>query len=184
MENEKVFLKQLKLGNRIAFNELVAVCQKRVLNICFRFLLNREDAEDISQEVFVEVYHSIKNFREDSKLSTWVYRIAVTKSLDELKRRSRKKRITSIGKTLGIEKIALWMTGNDRPDRSFEEQENFDQLLKALNRLHESQRIALTLSKIEGYSNTEIAEIMQTSLTAVDSLIYRAKQNLKTFLNY
>lgn len=180
---EKEFLVLLKSGNSSAFAELVALYQKKVLNICYRFLLNREDAEDVSQEVFVEVYHSIRNFREDSKLSTWIYRIAVTKSLDEIKKQSRKKRITSFGKTLGIDKITLWMAGNDRPDKSLEEDEGMALLMKALNRLQENQRIALTLSKIEGYSNTEIAEIMQTSLTAVDSLIYRGKQNLKNFLN-
>jgi RNA polymerase sigma-70 factor (ECF subfamily) len=183
VENETDFLIRLKSGNEFAFAELVSVYRKIVLNICYRFLLNKEDAEDVSQEVFVEVYHSIRNFREDSKLSTWIYRIAVSKSLDEIKRQSRKKRITSIGKTFGLEKVAQWMAGNDRPDQSFVEREDFDQLMKALDRLHESQRIALTLSKIEGYSNTEIAEIMQTTLTAVESLIYRAKQNLKIFLN-
>jgi RNA polymerase sigma-70 factor (ECF subfamily) len=183
MEETELLL-QLKRGNQSAYGELVSAYQKTVLNICYRFLLNREDAEDVSQEVFVEVYHSIKNFREDSKLSTWIYRIAVTKSLDEIKRQSRKKRISSIGKTLGIEKIVHLVSGTDRPDRTLEEKEALSLLMCALNKLHESQRIALTLSKIEGYSNTEIAEIMQTSLTAVDSLIYRAKQNLKEFLNH
>ena len=184
MTDEHELLIQLRSGNNVAFAELVALYRKNVLNICYRFLLNKEDAEDVSQEVFVEVYHSVKNFREDSRLSTWIYRIAVTKSLDEIKKQSRKKRITSIGKTLGIEKIASWMAGNERPDSTIEDREDFEKLMGALNRLHESQRIALALSKIEGYSNSEIAEIMQTTLFAVDSLIYRAKQNLKIFLNY
>jgi RNA polymerase sigma-70 factor (ECF subfamily) len=182
MASETELLIQLKSGNRMAFEELVAMYQKKVLNICYRFLLNRADAEDVSQEVFIEIFHSIRNFREDAKLSTWIYRIAVSKSLDEIKRQSRKKRITSLGKTLGLEKVAMQLAGNDRPDRTLEENESLTLLLKALNKLPENQRIALTLSKIEGYSNQEIAEIMQTSVTAVDSLIYRAKQNLKTFL--
>lgn len=181
---ETEFLLQLKRGNQSAFAELVSVYRRNVLNICYRFLLNREDAEDVSQEVFVEVYHSIISFREESKLSTWIYRIAVTKSLDEIKKQSRKKRISSIGKTLGIEKIVHIVSGTDRPDQTMEQMEDLALLMQALNKLHESQRIALTLSKIEGYTNTEIAEIMQTSLTAVDSLIYRAKQNLKEFLNH
>ncbi len=180
--SETEFLIQLQSGNRSAFAQLVDAYQKTVLNICFRFLLNREDAEDVSQEVFVEIYHSIRNFRADAKLSTWIYRIAVTKSLDEIKRQSRKKRITSIGKTLGIDKITHLDSGTERPDHTLEENENLALLLQAMNKLHESQRIALTLSKIDGYSNTEIAEIMQTTLTAVDSLIYRARQNLKIIL--
>lgn len=183
MTEGKDFLIQLKSGDRIAFVELVAYYRKTVLNICYRFLLNREDAEDVSQEVFIEVFSSVRNFREDSKLSTWIFRIAVSKSLDELKKRSRKKRISSIGKTLGLENVSNWLAGNDQPDQHIEEQEDLILIQNALDKLHESQRIALTLSKIEGYSNSDVAEIMQTSLTAVDSLIYRARQNLKSFLN-
>jgi RNA polymerase sigma-70 factor (ECF subfamily) len=181
--NNKELLTQLRSGDNNAFAELVALYQKNVLNICYRFLLNKEDAEDISQEVFLEIFRSIKNFQENSKLSTWIYRIAVSKSLDEIKRQSRKKRITSLGKTLGLETVALWVTGHDRPDKTMEEGEDLEMLLKALNKLQEGQRIALTLCKIEGYTNSEVAEIMQTTLTAVDSLIYRAKQNLKIYLN-
>ncbi len=182
MTSEKELINRLKAGNRAAFAELVADYQKSVLNICYRFLLNRPDAEDVSQEVFIEVFHSIRNFREDAKLSTWIFRIAVSKSLDELKKQSRKKRISSIGKTLGLEQIAHLVSGTERPDHSMEQDESYAILMKALNKLHESQRIALTLSKMEGHTNSEIAEIMQTSLSAVDSLIYRAKQNLKTYL--
>ena len=182
MINDSDLLILLKSGDSNAFAELVSTYQKTVLNICYRFLLSKEDAEDITQEVFIEVFHSIRSFRADSKLGTWIYRIAVSKSLDEIKRRSRKKRISSIGKTLGIESIAHLLTGSDRPDQRLEENEGLELLLKALNRLHESQRIALTLSKMEGYSNAEIAEIMQISVIAVESLVYRAKQNLNSIL--
>ena len=133
MGKEAEFLIRLKSGNDVAFAELVSGYKKIVLNICYRFLLNREDAEDVSQEVFLEVHHSIKNFREDSKLSTWIYRIAVSKSLDELKRQARKKRITSIGKTLGIEKISQWLAGNERPDKAIEDREDLDRIMKALD---------------------------------------------------
>jgi len=181
--NETDLLIRLKSGDKLAFAELVAVYQKKVINICYRFLLNKEDAEDVSQEVFIEAYHSISDFRGNAKLSTWIYRIAVTKSLDEIKRKNRKKRISSAGKTLGIEFISNLLAGHERPDRTIEENESYTMLLKTLGRLPENQRIALTLSKIDDYSNTDIAEILEISLTAVDSLIYRAKQNLKAILN-
>ena len=180
---EPELLAQLKAGNKTAFAELVSEYQIKVINICYRFLLNKADAEDIAQEVFIEVYHSIKQFRGDSALSTWIYRIATTKSLDEIKKQNRQKRITSIGELLGIEQIANWVAGKGRPDKTLEEKEGLSLLIKALNKLPESQRVALTLSKVEGYNNAEVAEIMETTLTAVDSLIYRAKQNLKSFLN-
>ena len=176
-------LSLLQAGNNAAFAHLITTYQRTVINICYCFLLNKEDAEDVAQEVFIEVYHSIKKFRGDSALSTWIYRIATTKSLDEIKKQNRQKRITSIGSLLGIEQIAHWATGKERPDKTLEEKEGLSLLMKALNNLSESQRVALTLSKVEGYNNPEVAEIMETTLTAVDSLIYRAKQNLKSFLN-
>ena len=180
--NDSDFLNRHQSGNGDAFAQLVSVYRKNVINICYRFLLNREDAEDISQEVFIEIYHGLKKFRGDAKLSTWIYRIAVTKSLDEIKKRKRKKRITTLGKTLGLEDIVHWLSGGERPDKKLEDEEDFTNLLNALNKLPDNQRIALTLSKMEGYSNPEIADIMQTTLTGVDSLIYRAKLNLKSFL--
>jgi RNA polymerase sigma-70 factor, ECF subfamily len=181
--SEADFLYKLQSGNREAFVLLLDTYQKPVLNICYRFLLNKEDAEDISQEVFIEVFRSIPTFREDSKLSTWIYRIAVAKSLDEIKKQKRKKRITSIGKALGIDINALIVAGKQRPDRNMEENESYSELLSLMNKLPENQRIAFTLSKVEGYTNDEIAEIMQASLVAVDSLIYRAKKKLKSLLN-
>ena len=179
--NEEALIGLLKSGQREAFAELVDAFRTPVLNICYRFLLNREDAEDVSQEVFIEVFRSIRNFRGESKLSTWIYRIAATKSMSEIKKKNRKKRISSVGKTLGLEKLSNWLTDPERPDKSLEEAEGYTLLMKALDSLPENQRIALTLSKMDGYTNTEIAGIMQTTVTAVDSLIYRSRQNLKNF---
>ncbi len=175
------FLFLLQSGDSDAFTELIAIYRKNVINICYRFLLNREDAEDVSQEVFIEVYHAIKKFRGDAKLNSWIYRIAVTKSLDEIKKQNRKKRITSLGKTLNMEEVVHWLSGGERPDKKLQEDEDYTLLLDTLNKLPDNQRIALTLSKIEGYTQPEIAEIMQTTSTGVDSLIYRAKINLKSF---
>jgi len=141
-------------------------------------LLDREDAEDISQEVFIEIFQSIKSFRGDSKLSTWIYRIAVTKSLDELKKRNRKKRITSLGKLLHLEDVANWISGGNMPDKALKEKENMKEIMTALNSLPENQRVAFTLSKIDGFTNKEIAEIMNTSTIAVETLISRAKKKV------
>ena len=93
-------INQLKSNDNIDFNALVALYKNSVLNTCYRFLLNKEDAEDISQDVFVAVFQSINDFRGDAKISTWIYRIAVTKCLDEIKKRNRKKRLATIGKTI------------------------------------------------------------------------------------
>ena len=87
-----------------------------------------------------------------------------------------------MGKTIGLEKIAGFIAGGNRPDYSAEENESVQFIMSALDSLPENQRIALTLSKLQDYGNNEIAELMNLSLTAVDSLIYRGKQNLKAAL--
>lgn len=175
---ESILLSLLKKGDKTAFENLVNTYSQQVINTCYRFLLDQQDAEDISQEVFIEVYQSIKDFKGQSKLSTWIYRIAVTKSLDEIKKRNRKKRISSVGKLLHLDDIANWLGGGTRPDKVLEENETQHKIMEALNTLPDNQRIAFTLSKIEGYTNSEIAEIMNTTLVSVDSLIYRGKKNI------
>jgi RNA polymerase sigma-70 factor, ECF subfamily len=177
LQQNSDLLYKLKAGDKIAFNQLVILYSDRVLNTCYRFLLNREDAEDISQEVFVEVFQSVKSFRGDSKLSTWIYRIAVTKSLDEIKKRKRKKRISELGRILHIDDITDWIAGGILADKELQENEKMKEVMIALDKLPDNQRVAFTLSKIEGYSNNEIADIMKTTVIAVESLVSRAKKS-------
>jgi RNA polymerase sigma-70 factor (ECF subfamily) len=162
------------------FRKLVLEHQEMVLNTCFRFVFNREDAEDLAQDVFVEVYRSLDQFREESKLSTWIYRIAVTKSLDYLRRLKRKKRFSSLKRVIGIEDPSedLPDTAGSNPLQSLAGKENANLLLDALNALPENQKTAFLLSKQDGYSNQEIADILQSSVSAVESLIHRTKKNL------
>lgn len=180
---EPELLNRLKAGDRTAFGILVKLYENKVINICYRFLLDKQDAEDIAQEVFIEVYRSIKLFKGNAKLSTWIYRIAISKSLDELKKRNRKKRLSSLGKMLHIDDLAHLIAGGKMPDTILQEKEGFREIMQALNSLPDNQRVAFTLSKIDGYSNTEIAEIMNTTTIAVESLIYRAKKNMTDKLN-
>ncbi len=153
-----------------------------VINTCYRFVLNREDAEDIAQEVFLEVYRSLDSFRHESKLSTWLYRIAVTKSLDHLRKKKRKKRFSSLKRVIGFNDPAeeLPLPSNlATPDEVVSENERKQILQNALDSLPDNQKTAFLLSKYDGYSNQEIADIMKTSLSAVESLVHRAKKNLQ-----
>jgi RNA polymerase sigma-70 factor, ECF subfamily len=162
------------------FKSLVAEHQEMVINTCYRFVFNREDAEDLAQDVFVEIFRSLDQFREEAKLSTWIYRIAVTKSLDHLRRMKRKKRFSSLKRMIGVsdpsEDIAAPL--NDNPAEKLAGSERLSILQHALNALPESQKTAFLLSKQEGYSNQEIADILKTSVSAVESLVHRAKKNL------
>jgi RNA polymerase sigma-70 factor (ECF subfamily) len=163
------------------FSDLVAEHQDMVLNTCYRFVFNREDAEDLAQEVFLEVYRSLDGFREESKLSTWIYRIAVSKSLDHLRRLKRKKRFSSLKRIIGIDDPAEELSGpdHDNPAEALADKERTVILQNALNALPDNQKTAFLLSKQDGYSNQEIADILQTSIPAVESLIHRAKKNLQ-----
>lgn len=171
-------IERLKSNDRNAFNELVALYKSSVIKTCYRFLLDKEDAEDISQDVFVEVFQSIQSFRGDAKISTWIYRITVTKCLDEIKKPNRKKRFSSIAKILHIDEVSNWISGVAMPDKELKENEKMQEISIVLNKLPENQRVAFTLSKIDGFSNQEIAEIIGTTIIAVESLIYRAKKKV------
>lgn len=175
---EHEFIDFLKSGSDAAFQQLLKDYKVRVINTCYKFLLSIEDAEDIAQEVFIEVYQSIREFKGEASLSTWIYRIAVTKSLDEIKKRKRKKRITSIGKLIGLENIAEILEGSALADSNIKQKEEEKQILSALNKLPNNQRVAYTLSKVDGFSNAEISIIMNTSMSSVESLIKRAKKKM------
>jgi RNA polymerase sigma-70 factor (ECF subfamily) len=179
---ESEWIDKLRNGDRAAFGELVATYGPRVINTCFRFLLNKEDAEDTAQEVFVEVFRSIKHFEGQAKLSTWIYRIAISRSLDEIKKRNRQKRFSSIAKMLSWDRLADWLGGGMAADKLLLEDELLRELHQALGALPDNQRVAFTLSKIEGYSNGEIAELMDTTIEAVESLVYRAKKKVSAEL--
>ena len=171
----------VKDGSSEAFQHLVDRYHYKVINTCYGFVHNKEDAEDLAQEVFLEVYSSISRFREESKLSTWIYRISVTKSLDFIRKTTRKKRVgflrSVFGKDTEIEQVHAFPATN--PHTSLEQQERANILQQAVDSLAENQKIAITLSKYEGFSYQEIADIMGTSLSSVEALIHRAKKNLQ-----
>jgi RNA polymerase sigma-70 factor, ECF subfamily len=184
---DKELINLLKNGHEESFRLIVDKSQKFVLNSCYRFVNNAETAEDLTQEVFLEVFRSIKHFRGDSKLSTWIYRIAVTKSLDYLKRQKRQKRFAAIRSIFREEEQEeqIASPSDTNPDRELEQKERAEILAWAMDSLPENQRIAFTLSKYNELSYNEIAEILETSVSSVESLIHRAKANLKKKLyNY
>jgi len=177
---ENNFVAELKSNENAAFQSLVEQFQDKVINTCYRFVQNKEDAEDVAQEVFIGVYQSISGFKEQSQLSTWIYRIAVTKSLEFIRRRRRKKRFGQVKRVFGFcdESEEIQVTTGTNPHSDMENKERVQILQSAVNSLPDNQKIAITLNKYEGFSYSETAEIMGTSVTAVESLLHRAKKNL------
>jgi len=175
-----ILVRELKNGDEQAFRELVDKYQDKVFNTCISFVKNSDDADDLTQEVFIEVYHSIYKFREESKLSTWIYRIAVNKSLEYLRKMKRRKRF---GFLFGIGEVDQQrepgILDNNHPGVLAENKEKAAILFRAIDKLPENQRIAFTLHKVEDLDYEQIAEVMQKSLSSVESLMHRAKVNLK-----
>lgn len=168
------------------FQSIVENLQEKVRNTCFRYVRNAEDADDIAQDVFVQVYESMSRFREDAQLSTWVYRIAVNKSLDFLRSKKRKKRfgqLISLFKSVGDNEEIIEIPTYCTPEKELEDKERKEVLDWAISKLPDNQKTAIILSKYEGFSNKEIKEIMNMSLSAVEALIHRAKKNLHNALH-
>lgn len=170
--------------NENTFQHLFNTHQKKTYNICLNIVQNSEDAEDVTQEVFMEVYRSLDAFNNNAALSAWIYRIAVNKSFDFLQAKKRKKRFAFVTQLFHPETgeqlhdIAYF----DHPGVMLENKERSQILYQAINNLPESQKTAFVLLKIEGFSQKETADIMKLSEKAVESLYQRAKINLKKLL--
>lgn len=189
MTTEKLLYEQLKQGNEQAFRLLVDQWYPNVLKLSMNYLHDTEEAEDIAQDVFVEIYESIGQFRGDSAISTWIYRITVNKALNRRKRIQRKNllfpRFTgqrpNRENTSGPEPIDPHYKS---PQALLEQKDDRLALSEAINKLPAQQRTAFLLSKTENMSYKEIADIMETSIPSVESLLFRAKTNLRKYLNH
>lgn len=161
------------------FRDIVTKYQDRVYNTCLGFLKNAEDAEDIAQEVFIQVYKSYDTFLEKSELGTWIYRLAVNKNLEEIRKRSASKRKVE---SESIDNKEPASPSNYHPGVTLENKERSKILMSAIDKLPENQNVAFTLSKIEGLSQQEISKVMNKSISSVEALLQRAKLKLRELL--
>ena len=184
--DEQLLIQQLQNEMQSAYVKLVDLYQHLVYNTVLGIIQSNDDAEDVAQEVFIQVFQSIKHFKGESKLSTWLYRIAITKSLDWQRRKSRKKRFAIIERFFGIDDSLKHDPPEfHHPGVAIENKEKATLLFKAMTKLPENQRIAFTLNKVEGLSYLEVATVMQVTEASVEALLHRAKQNLrKELVNY
>jgi RNA polymerase sigma-70 factor (ECF subfamily) len=183
--DELEILAGLQRGDQALFSAVVDRYQKMILNLTYKFLRDRESAEDLTQEVFIEVFESLPRFRGEAKLSTWIYRIAITRSLNYLKSQKRKKRLAVLVSLFdgGEAENRLPSPASLSPDTQLENQDRRKFLFRALDKLPDAQRTAFTLSAYDGLSYGEISTIMRTTIPSVESLIFRARSNLKKTLS-
>ena len=179
---DRELLRATANGDQEAFRLFVEAYQNKVLRICFGFVRDLEEAEDVAQEVFFKVYTGAGGFRGRSTVSTWLYRIAVNCSLNHI--RKLKSRAWLPWESRAVETDELdQIAGDQEPaDVVLERNERRKMFREALNKLSINQRTAFTLHGIEGFSYEEIARITDCSLSAVESRIHRAKLNLQKYL--
>ena len=182
---ENTFILELQSGKQSAYSQLIDDYQQKVFATCISFVPNKEDAEDIAQEVFIEVFNSIHKFKGDSKLSTWIYRITTNKCFEFIRKKNTKKRFAFMQSILGNEipmDKTSYFTEFNHPGIVLENKERNETLFHAINQLPEIQRVVFTLHKIDGKSYKEISEIIKKSVSSVESLMFRAKKNLQKLL--
>lgn len=165
----------------VEFELLYKKFKNRVYNTALSYLQQAEDAEEVTQDVFVEVFRSQQTFREEADIGTWIYRIAINKSLDFLRHKTRQKRFAFFTNLFHQETDEIIHDPPDfrHPGVVLEQQENAAYLFKAINDLPENQKTAFILTQIEDLSYAETAKVMDVTVASVEALLHRGKQNLR-----
>ncbi len=176
--------RQITAGDERALEKVFLELKDSMFNVALGYVRNTEDAEEILQDVFVEVFHSIETFKGDSNLKTWITRITINKSLDYIKYKKRKKRFAFVMSIFSKETGEVKIHGSDfnHPGVELENKEKAKYLFEAIDKLPEKQRDAFVLTKIEQMSQREAAEVLQITEKALESLMQRAKENLRKLL--
>ena len=168
-------------GDEYAFETLVNRHQTSILNLIYRFIGDRAQAKDLAQEVFLRVWQAAKSYEPRAKFTTWIYRITANLCLNELKSARRKKWLQFLRSDgdYEIQTEEAFPDGSPSPEDVLLAKERSRQISNALQSLPENQRMALVMKKYDDLSYQEIAQILACSVSAIESLLVRAKRNLK-----
>ncbi|MGQ9560727.1 MAG: RNA polymerase sigma factor [Candidatus Oleimicrobiaceae bacterium] len=184
--DDVALVEKFRNGDVTAYEELVRRYQDKVMATCVRMLGNREDAEDAAQEVFVKVYDALPRFDPRAKFSTWLYRITINHCLNVLRAR-RVRRLFPLQRT--VPEADGYVPAAERdpapgPESEIEREERGRALWKAIDSLPENQKVATVLARFGNLSYAEIAEVMETTVPAVESILHRAKRRLYRELSH
>jgi len=179
-------IKRSQKGDLKTFESLVTMYQGRVFGLCVKLTGNRDDAEDLAQEVFIKAFNSLKGFRLEADFGTWLHRIAVNMWLN-IKKKNSRATIVSLDEPISTSngEITREVADGDSsrdPLASLEEVEFRGHVRQALGRLSQEHQAVLVLRDMEGYSYEEIARITDSSLGTVKSRINRARQTLRNIM--
>lgn len=178
--NERELIARLQKRDEAAFEELIRQYEKKVYTLCFRMCGNSEDAEEAAQDAFLALWRGIDRFRQESSLSTWIYRLATNACIDTLRRRKKQSGSVSLDdEELFVDAVDT----SPQPQETVEHRETQKLLQEGLSALPEEYRKVLILREIEGLSYTEIAESASIELGTVKSRISRGRSLLRNFLS-
>ena len=169
-------LKEIRRGNASAFNTLVAEWQDAIHRFAYRFFYDADDAQEITQKTFIQVYSNLGQLDDPGKFSSWIYRIAKNLCLDELKRAGRKK-------SSPLELVKHERAHNVNPSKKMETKELGEWIQKALIAIPEEQRVIIIMKEYEELTFKEIAEILDEPESTVKSRLYYGFKKLRDILN-
>lgn len=176
MENETEILYQISIGDKFAFKKLYVLYLNKLYTTAMHYLQSIEDSQEVTQDIFVSIYKNAHTFKGNSTVNTWIYRITINTSLNYLKKRNKKS-------FLFFENLNYEFPDFEHPGILEENRETAKLMYKAINSLPDSQKTAFILGFIDEKPRQEIADIMEISLKAVESLLQRAKENLRKKLH-
>jgi RNA polymerase sigma-70 factor (ECF subfamily) len=183
--DEQVLVKRARQGDLGAYDELVRRYQERIYATVYHMTSNHEDANDLAQEAFIKAFQALKSFKGGSSFYTWVYRIAVNKTINFLKQRRNKSQISLNDLDFNAEHdpdlVAL--ISEKTPRREINLNELQERLNVAMQKLSEPHRLVVTLHDVQGLSHEEIAEIMDCNIGTVRSRLFYARQQLQAYLS-
>jgi RNA polymerase sigma factor RpoE len=183
--DERELLRRARAGELSAYDDLVRRYQERVYATIYHMTSNHEDANDLAQETFIKAYHALKSFKGDSSFFTWLYRIAVNKTINHLKQRKRRNHVSLNDLDLNAEHdpdlVALISEKTPRRDVSLAELQ--EKLNTAMQKLSEVHRMAVVLHDVQGLSHDEISQIMDCNVGTVRSRLFYARQQLQAHLS-
>lgn len=179
-DSDAKLMEEVAKEDTAAFGELIRRYQSPLFNLIYRYLGNYEEARDLTQEVFLRVYKSAKRYKPQAKFTTYLFKIARNLCLNNLRK---KKRFWLFSLDEEENNTEIQSPDSNRPDVIYDKKEVGALIEKALTSLPENQRMAVVLQRFHHLSYKETAEIMGCSVSAVESLIFRAKQNLKKKLS-
>ncbi len=169
---------RFKDGDNEAFELLFSRHTHAMINFSYRFVRNREMAEEMAQEIFLKVYEAAAGYKAQAKFTTWLYRIATNVCLNEIRKPHFRKTLQSLASDRSQDGDAAHLEIASEAERNLERQAISHTLRQVLDQIPDNQRIAFILNKYQELSYTEVAEVMRISEKAVKSLIHRAKEAL------